>query len=352
MVVDQSLAYALAIVREASRPESPFRSLSEATRIRFAACRIAAFWTKTRADKWKRDTALSGPERDWDALERVLQEASRRPDWLSRDAVIASARLHDPVVCRDDVPMPGRLTNAHFHLVVPDPDRIKVEQIQALARLRWRGAQASAWQVAVDHQEDGGRLSIREVWIPPSDAEHNQWRVDDRARPFVINTSDLLASMAYQAPRLYDRLSPWHVDRRGVARLATEWHGEHPGLIISRGWSTSGREAVKATVAVVVPESLTATHGHDRGSSIARHRYEAVREWIQRVAPPAAQLATWEAAVDGVQVRATYSGKARASIEVETEDTTVAARVMNIAVEEAVASGGRHREGFAEFSVD
>lgn len=352
-VVDQALAYALGVVSEAANPQRHFRELSGADRQRFIACRIGAFWTKSRADKWQRNTELPPAERDWQALADKLETAKSTLTVTELKAVAANI---DKKVSHEGR-IPTTLAGAHFHLVVPDPRKIAPAQIQAWGRLKWRGANASVWQVALDHGAEGGRLSIRACWIPPIDPTKSGWKPDSNARPYLPRMSEIVASAAAIDPAI--SAAAFSINRRDELYSPQNWNEKGPAVHLERHWNGVNHE-MTMKVAVDAPPSLWAEYP-DHADAIVAGRYAAVQKWILRVAGPATGSAAaaskrvskkWAYAIEGRPVEAWHSGgQAQAAVtwvpgDVEKDGALLAkglavARELGLEYAEAFARGER-----------
>ena len=284
-VVDQVLAYTLGVVRQTAMPEPAFRDLGSDQRERFIACRVAAFWTRTRADKWPRDKAKAPANRDWSALREILVKASPvtvQALRLTVPALRLTASQLDRLVSHAGH-APRSVSECHFHLCVPDPVKINFEQFQALGRLRWRGARASVWQVAVDLSAEPGRLSIREWWIPPNDPARAGWHRDVAAHPSCVSMAELVATAANIDPVTVDGARP-RLDRRDRLDVGDPWDGAGPAVQVER-FREDGHEWFRMIGHLNVPKSLGASWP-ERAGTIQRERYLAVRDWIVEIARP------------------------------------------------------------------
>ncbi len=285
-VVDQALSYALDTVRGIAEPTPHFHEQSDEDRERFIACRIAGFWTDTRADKWKRDAATAPAQRDWDALAETLND--KPVGTLSvatcREAAAQYLALPKPQG------IPATPKQVQFHLAVPDPAKISKEQLFALGRLKWRGHRARIWQVAAEKMDDGigGRFSIREVWLPPTDTAKSNWsfplQTDAKpgTGPAALSLDELLASTAAIDPVLFARFPVPSYTRGESAVIGHGWFAHTPSLAIH-----IERDRVKLQAWVINPKALPAIHGDDEAKRIKNARCRVVSRWLLRAAPPA-----------------------------------------------------------------
>ncbi len=280
-VIDQALSYALDTVSRAGLEEEHFHQQPAEEQVRFLACRIAGFWTGTRADKWKRNTKLAPEARDWDAMQRVLKA---KPG-VSIDAVqcrqLATAHLASEA---KPPPIPAVLTGVHFHLAIPNPKKVSAEQLYALARLRWRGHRASVWQVAAELEADGGRFALREVWVPASSTAKTRWAISDGAGPSVHRVGELYARVAAADPSLMERLPPPQCGRGESMEMGDQWSGPFPKVRFSVV-TDRGNEELRVYAWVINPPSLDDLHGADKAKAIRASRCQTLSEWIVKAAP-------------------------------------------------------------------
>ena len=346
-VVDQALSYALDTLRSIAEPSPHFHQQAPEDQERFVACRIAGFWTDTRADKWKRTGTLPPAERDWEALKGVLRE--KPVGTLSFDDCRGAAALHlaGPL----PVAIPRRPTHVQFHLVVPDPRRISAEQLFALGRLKWRGHRARIWQVAAEKTSSGtgGRFTFREVWLPPTDTSKATWSFPDGMGPAPVSMDEVLAAVALADPATFRQTSVVSYARGERATFGHSWHGATPSLALS-----ADAAGVKAEAWVINPKSLPAVHGQERAREIKHLRCKTVCQWLISAAPPTDPADTehvrrmrkkrldWRTAdpVTGATLRARHSsGLAVGSIGIESTDLSILgpaiARLMRQLIETA-----------------
>ena len=278
-VIDQVLAYSVDLLREVNDALVAFHQLPVAEQERFVACRMAAFWTRSRADKWKRNSKLSPAERDWSAMEDVLADHPHVSVQMCREAarrwIQANASRATP---------PRRPTAVHFHLVVPHPERIDLNQLLALSRLKFRGVRASIWQAALDLRpvEGDSRLWVREFWVEPRKPGRVVGEPDKLCEPGGTSVTKLLAAMSRADPSLHEGADTWKVERRNIAYRHGSRHGLHPcfGVHMLRG---ENGESVRVRIETTAPDWFKRSGG---SPEIVRRRYKAVAEWALAVAPP------------------------------------------------------------------
>lgn len=353
-VVDQALSYALDTVRAISAPTPYFHEQPDEDRERFIACRVAGFWTDTRADKWKRETSLAPAERDWKAMERILTErpVGEITPTGCRQAAARFLRLPAP----EHIPtMP---TQVQFHLVVPTPSKIAAGQLFALGRLKWRGHRARVWQVAAEKASDGtgGRLTIREIWIPPTDTARSSWSTSPKNQPLNTSIVDLLACAAQLDPTALARMPTPLFARGECADFGDAWSGDVPRLLVA-----VAHDHVKFEAWVINPKSLVAVHGAEEAQRIQQQRCTVISEWLLQVAPPnnpdhVSHIRTlkrrplsWECTdpETGVSLSGHHSsGLKTAKILIHSTDTVQVARILNRSLHHLHDIAARHQDAF------
>ncbi len=278
-VVDQALSYALDTVERMAAPLPHFHEQPTEERERFIACRVAGFWTDSRADKWKRDKDKPPAERDWAAMARVLQ-ASEVPGLSVEVCRAAASRFLTDHVAH---PVPSRPTHVQFHLAVPDPAKIAEGQLFALGRLKWRGHRARIWQVAAEKAADGsgGRFTLREVWLPPTNTSLASWKVPQDTGPPTLPMDEVLAAVAVADRETFRLLPVGSYSRGECLTLGHSWHGPMPGISIV---AESG--AVRVEAWVINPKSMAAVHGQTKAAQIKRERCTVISKWLLAAAPP------------------------------------------------------------------
>jgi hypothetical protein len=361
-VVDQALSYALDTVRSIAEPSPHFHEQAPVDQERFIACRIAGFWTDSRADKWARTRTLPPAERDWDAMKKILRK--KPVGTLSFDDCRRAAALHlsGPL----PVAIPRRPTHVQFHLVVPDLRRISAEQLFALGRLKWRGHRARIWQVAAEKASlgTGGRFTIREVWLPPTNTSKATWSFPDGTGPATISMDQVLAAVALADPATFRQMSVVSYARGESATFGDSWHSWHgatPSLKL-----TVDAAGVKAKAWVNNPRSLPAVHGRERAREIKHLRCKTVCEWLLSAAPPTdaadaehvrrmrKKRLDWRTAdpVTGATLRAKHSsGLAVGSIAIESTDLSVLGPTIARFMQQLIETAASYESAFGRAAV-
>ncbi len=356
-VVDQALSYALDVVGQVGAGGQHFHEQPAEHQLRFTACRIAGFWTGTRADKWRRNQKLPPAERDWAALDRILGESPVPGlDPGSCRSLAAGLLASRPGVAD----LPERPSAVHFHLVVPDPAKISSDQIYALARLRWRGHRASVWQVAAETEGERGRLTVREVWVPPTDTSRKSWWVPEGCGPSATRVAAVYAAACTQDPALARELPPPQHGRSEVLAFGHAWYGRFPGFSLQVVKDDAGKDWLRMEVLVTNPPSLDAIHG-TAAARIRHLRHETIAEWVAGVAPPRDEQIRREVrslrraphewatrdSSTGTELRCWHSGglkSARVDIELGTGNHTAA--VVARAIRALLSESAERAEGF------
>ncbi len=294
-VVDQALAYAVGLLREPRLQW--FDQQPREQRELIVASRVAGFWLNSRSDKWSHSKEHSRTERLRHALKSnvaALAQVSAQRDAGSENAVVensafevllADARLRvlamEPSATHAelDARSSGGATGLHLHLVIPSWTSISAGQLDALARLKFRGLQVSLWEVACQKRGlFGGTFAIREVWVRPVAPEKG-------AKKTTLLPSSPLAPLLSQAA-LAAGTRPerrWEF-ARGNAKIGAEWHGATiPELKVElRG------TRVRVRVKTVAPEGW---RSFDAGARALEGRKQVVTRWLQAAAPAPADVA-------------------------------------------------------------
>ncbi len=305
-VVDQALAYTVGLLRHDRTHWFDEQRLEERQIV--LASRVAGFWLNQRADKWSRPDDRPQLE----ALRAALLENVGGSDVGAAYPVAAmmadaleAARGLEPSQERIAVDVPdSRPMGLHLHLVVPSPERMNPEQVDALAHLKFRGLQVSIWQVACRRPDAPtadarGDLAFREVWLRPLDTQRATER-GDSLHP-CDHVGPLLCDVALRQKRRPSR--PWKLGRKNAARIGSEWHGESiPELrvMVTRGEEPESGHVVRVTMATVVPTRWASIP--EAARSIEARERVATR-WLLRVVP-SPEAAPDAAALERLQTRA------------------------------------------------
>ena len=271
-VVDQALAYALDVI--GGKPTRFFDEQPAESRSVFLACRAAGFWKNSRSDKWATDGAARPSVRRRKALEGFAATNELDIAELLGDGRWWSDRLADQAARCPSEAYSRIPTNLHFHVVVPDPSKLGVGQLQSLANLAKRGVTASIWQAAIQRGDESGQLSVRPIWLLETPAE-----LDDR-----FHVSKVIALAGLHDPALNAMLAEqrlrWTCFGDSHASLGDHWHGPTPKLTIEMVLDSQ----VALRTEVVVQKFLLQS---SEGIELAQQRRSAVSDWACRVAPPA-----------------------------------------------------------------
>ena len=305
-VVDQALAYAVALLREHHNHWFDEQRLEERQIV--LASRVAGFWLNQRADKWSRPDDRRYIEALRGALLAQVEGSdvgTAYPVEAMMGEALAVAKALEPSEQRRHVDGPdARPMGLHLHLVVPSPDRMNEEQVNALARLKFRGLQVSIWQVACRRPEQPGKdvqgdLAFREIWLRPLDTQEATERGDKLAP--CDHVGPLLCDVALRHGARPSR--PWQMGRKNDARLGAEWFGDSlPELrvtVIPDEQPGSGRQLVQVRMATVVPKRWSAV---PEAAPAIEAREKLATLWLRRVLP-SPESASDAAALERFQAR-------------------------------------------------
>lgn len=291
-VVDQALSYAVGLLRE---PQLRwFDQQPREQRELIVASRVAGFWLNSRSDKWKHSDEQSRTERLRHALTSNVAALAQVGGAESDGAVVetsafevllADARQRvlamepSAIHAELDARSSGGAIGLHLHLVIPSWTSISAGQLEALARLKFRGLQVSLWEVACQKRgRFDGIFAIREVWVRPVAPEKG-------AKKTTLLPSSPLAPLLSQAALAVGTRPErrWEF-ARGSAKIGAEWHGATiPELKVElRGMR------VRVRVKTVAPEGWRA---FEAGARAIDGRKQVVTQWLQAAAPAPADIA-------------------------------------------------------------
>lgn len=307
-VVDQALSYAVDLL--ADRRPAWFDEQDAETKRIFLASRIAGIWLNQRTDKWRRASDCPFLEGFRKVLAENMSNQAYSLDALNRDAEDA-IRAMQPSEHRKNIDEGLETTDLHIHLVVPAPEKIKTEQLHALARLKFRGLRVSIWQIACQRipSQDGqfaGQFAIREIWLRPLDTQLGG------ARGGGIVPSFHLAPLLNEVTmRLGQRLPfRWHYQRTNAARVGDDWfRHQFPALAVAEQVEGTAK-VLSVRMNFVIPERWR-TMPQAQLALAARESF--ISEWLSLCAPPSPNNQVCRRALDELQ---------RKTIKWETVDPT------------------------------
>lgn len=289
-VLSQTLSYALDRVGTCNLEW--FDRETEDARRYLLARRIVGFWAHVRSDTDGQSTFpdLSPREARRKRLQTLIDEELEVD--ISPDTALGWAREHlaDPVVDERPDGWPDNPNNVHLHIVVPNPKTIDAAELEVLRRLRDRGVRADLWETRLfdlsrNPDDMSGKLAMREVKL---ESEGKQ-RYDVPGDREEHRLTELLSSMAYEDPELFEGTPSWELIRNdGETLLMVEFPVEDQPCDGPYFRITSSDDAVTFETFLSIPSYVRDDHSLTelKADELVGGSIKAVRDWISEVFPP------------------------------------------------------------------
>lgn len=349
-IVDQALSYAVKLLSD--RRPAWFDEQAPATQEVFICSRVAGLLLNERSDKWSR--AQDRPYLE--GYRKVLADkmAAERGGLETLQGGVAQAiREMLPAEERKRIDEGLETTDLHLHLVVPSPQKIKASQLDALARLKFRGLRVSIWQFACQRSSEPerrheGRFAIREVWLRPQDTKAGGQRGDN------IGPSVHLAPLLNSATVCLGFRLPfqWRYSRDNSATVGDDWFRHRFPALSIRETHEGASRVLRVRIGLVIPERWG---GMPQAARALDARQGFVSEWLLKCAPPGEEDACLQALVmrrrrklvwrveviDGLPNRVTISasrssGLVTGEVSWNHEDLDLSASVLSVLLRHAL----------------